>query len=206
MPQAKNPLVPVQAKVTRIQRYLIDFDRNVLGKMRPSMQSFATFLNNIRRDARGIADIIGRSAIDSFINAGTSLLRAFAVVEGLLADAIRTVTKTLATIARAISNGIDIVYKVLRTQVLRSARAFRVLCTRVRDIVMNMSPIEIFVMVVQNAASTLETAFPWLRRESNMPKLISKAKRLIIRNAALLKLEVKTAAQFVKEVDKLKPA
>lgn len=206
MPQANDPIILVQAKVVRLQSALLNLRNNFLVKIRPMAQSLSGFLASLRRDARAIAAIIGRSAVDRIVALGTALIQAFETVQRLVSDLIKKIKKVLVTIQRAISRGIDLVHKVLKQMIQRQVAAMRELVQRLRNIIMNMSPLEIVIMVIQSMKETLESAFPWLRQHSDMPKLISKAKRLASRHANLIQAEAKQVVRLVKEVDKLKPS
>lgn len=205
MAEADNPLVPVQTKVARIHARLFEFFRNVLIKIKPVMMSLKGFLVNLKKSAKEIAKTVGKAAVDSVIKAGERLLTIVAFVEKNTIVAIKMATKMLAFIKKSLKTP-EKVFKAVKAMVARLAKVFRLIVTKVHEVLVIINPIEIVLKVIDAVKMMLQLVFKWIAQVGGITSGVKKAKALIKKSVKMLKAEAKNVTELVKEVNKLKPA
>ncbi|MEL6806498.1 MAG: hypothetical protein AAFO97_01855 [Pseudomonadota bacterium] len=205
MAEADNPLVPVQTKVARIHARLFEFFRNVLIKIKPVMMSLKGFLANLKKSAKEIAKTVGKAAVDSVIKAGERLLTIVAFVEKNTIVAIKMATKMLAFIKKSLKTP-EKVFKAVKAMVARLAKVFRLIVTKVHEVLVIINPIEIVLKVIDAVKMMLQLVFKWIAQVGGITSGVKKAKALIKKSVKMLKAEAKNVTELVKEVNKLKPA
>ncbi|WP_413851253.1 hypothetical protein [Tateyamaria sp.] len=205
MAEAENPLIPVQAKVARIHARLLEFFRSVLIKIKPVMMSLKGFLVNLKKSAKEIGQTVGKAAVDSVIKAGQKLLQIVAFVEKNTIVAIKMATKMLAFIKKSMKFP-EKVFKAVRAMVARLAKVFRLIVTKVHEVMVILNPIETILQVIDRLKMMLQLIFKWITQVSGISNGVKKAKALIKKSVKMLKAEAKQVTELVKEVNKLKPA
>ena len=205
MAQADNPLVPIQNKVIRIHARLLEFFKSVLIKIKPVMMSLKGFLGNLKKSAKEIAKTVGKAAVDSVIKAGQRLLQIVAFVEKNTIVAIKMAVKMLAFLKKSMKTP-EKAFNAVKAMVARLAKVFRLIVTKVHEVLVMINPIEMVLKVIDTMKMMLQLVFKFISQVGGITSGVKKAKTLIKKSVKMLKAEAKKVTELVKESNKLKPA
>lgn len=204
MAQTDNPLVPVAEKVVRIDLCLTAFLRTVLRKIKPMMQGLLKFLTEVRKAAKDLAGKIGKTAITKVLKLGDNLLRLLPVLEKQVIEGIKLARKILAVVRKAKDPAA--VFKAVKAMVARVAKLFRVVVTKLAELMAVISPIEAVLSLIGTMKMVLQFMFKWIADVTGVSSGVKKAKAVLKKAQKILRDEAKQVTQLVKEVNKLKPA
>ena len=205
MAQADNPLVPIQNKVIRIHARLLEFFKSVLIKIKPVMMSLKGYMGNLKNSAKEIAKTVGKAAVDSVIKAGQRLLQIVAFVEKNTIVAIKMAVKMLAFLKKSMKTP-EKAFNAVKAMVARLAKVFRLIVTKVHEVLVMINPIEMVLKVIDTMKMMLQLVFKFISQVGGITSGVKKAKTLIKKSVKMLKAEAKKVTELVKESNKLKPA
>jgi len=204
MAQSDNPLDPIHQKVLRIETRLMDLLRNVLAKMKPWVQGLVKFLSEVSKSAKDLAKSIGKSAVQSILKAGATLVTTVSFVEKQTFEGIKMARKIVGVIRKAVDP--QKVFKAVKALVARLAKTFRVILVKVSEVMNLLNPLDVVLTVVNTMKMVLQMIFKWISQSGPISSGVKKAKTLVKKSLKLLRQEAKQVTEMVKEVNKLKPA
>ncbi|MEO0401600.1 MAG: hypothetical protein AAF214_04425 [Pseudomonadota bacterium] len=204
MAQTDNPLDPIHQKVLRIETRLMDLLRNVLAKMKPWVQGLVKFLSEVSKSAKDLAKSIGKSAVQSILKAGATLVTTVSFVEKQTFEGIKMARKIVGVIRKAVDP--QKVFKAVKALVARLAKTFRVILVKVSEVMNLLNPLDVVLTVVNTMKMVLQMIFKWISQSGPISSGVKKAKTLVKKSLKLLRQEAKQVTEMVKEVNKLKPA
>lgn len=205
MAEPDNPLVPIQQKVVRIHSRLLEFFRNVLIKIKPLMLSLQGFLANVKKAAKDIAKAVGATAVTNAIKAGARLLQLVSYIDKLVIEGIKMAIKTLVFIKKSMKEP-QKAFKTVKAMVARLAKVFRIIVTKVFELMVSINPVEMVLNVIHTMKMMLQMVFKWIAQVGPVAGGVKKAKALIKKSVKMLRAEAKGVTQLVKEANQLKPA
>ncbi len=204
MAEPDNPLVPIKEKVVKIETRLVEFLRTALGKIKPMTISLMSFLANVRKAAKDLAKTVGKAVIDNVLKAGDRLFQTMSFVESQTIECLKLIRNVLSAIKKAAQP--DKVFNMVKKVVARFAKIFRVIVTKVSEVMAVLAPIEAVLSVISTFKTVLQMIFKWIAQVSGVTSGVKKARALLKKSYKILRDEAKEVTKLVKEVNKLKPA
>lgn len=204
MAEPENPLIPIQQKVIGIETKLVEFLRAVIGTVKPMTMSLTAFLANIKKAATDLAKTIGKTAVDTILKAGNRIVQVMSYVEKQTVEALKMARNILKTIKKAAQP--EKVFNLVKQMVARFAKVFRLIVTKVSEVMTILSPIEMVLGVISTVRMVLQLVFKWISQVAGLTSAVKKARSLLKKSQVMLKNVAKEVTTIVKDVNKLKPA
>lgn len=204
MAEPNDPTKQIAEKVTIFDARLKELLKVVFKKLQPLMSTYGKFLAQMRSYAKELAAKVGKSVVDTILNAGEDLIATFEFLKRELKAGIKFAAKILATIKKATDP--TAILKKLKGMVQKFVRVYKTLAERIIKFVLAIDPIGNALLVVEKLKMMLQLIFNWISSVTGAASAVRKAQRLLKKMVKVLKEDIKHAVRLGKEVTKLKPA
>ena len=97
-------------------------------------------------------------------------------------------------------------FKAVKAMVGRLASVFRLIVTKVHEVLVVLNPIEFALKLIDTMKMMLQLVFKFITQVGGITSGVKKAKALIKKSVKKLKAEAKQVTEMVKDASKLKPA
>jgi len=204
MPQADNPLAPIEEKVTRIEATLWAYARTIFAKIKPMTSLLARILTPIRRTAKEVGAKIGKAAVDGFIKSADHIMRMGPYTQQLLLAGVKIARKLMALIRKAADP--KKAFKVIKAMVARLAKLARTITANMVDLMNTLRPVETVLSLVRSMKTVLQFLLDWVGHAVTVPSLVKKTNAMVKKAAKALPPQANQVNTLVKEANPPKPA
>ena len=202
MPEANDPLKPIEKGILKIHTSLTQYLKAYIKKLTSMIGPVAAFVKQVTSAAKQLINVVGKTAVETFIKAATRFLR---VLKRLVVEA-KVLIQFAQRILKLIRKATDParIIKVLNTLLRKFSKLFKTFVQNVMELLSEIDVIGPVLKIIDTFRRVLQLMISWISKITGVASVLQKAKTIIKKLVKLLKREVKELIQLVKESGRIK--
>ena len=202
MPEANDPLKPIEKGVVKIHDALTRYLKAYIKKLSSMIGPLASFVKEVTSAAKQLIRVVGKAAVETFIKAANRFLR---IIGRLLSEA-KGLLQFAKRILKMIGKATDParIIKVLLTLLRKFSKLFKTIVQNVIELLSQIDVLGPVLKIIATFKTVLQLMLSWISRITGVVSLLQKAKTIVKKLVKVLKAELKELVQLVKEAGRIK--